>query len=256
MSQCAAKVLAELPAEPLLFRELTSASDVVALLRLRHRIYFEERSYGTPKPFGIDLTAHDACARLFGVFVGAQLVGGVRLVFRREQALAPVVHTLRAVIDPHAAVVTPRCLPSEEAFDLAATLGPRARLVDVEIGRLAVSHPAVGPQAVLQIMIATLAVLLLSGCRLYLYSCATALSKRYARVANPRWSAFAAIADGIGSDGFPFPKETVAAVAAAEDTPFFEQAIAYANAMQERGFIEIARPLRLHCGALASAGAL
>jgi hypothetical protein len=42
--------------EPLVFRELTAPSEAVALLRLRHRVYFEERGYGSPKPFGLDLT--------------------------------------------------------------------------------------------------------------------------------------------------------------------------------------------------------
>jgi hypothetical protein len=226
-------------AEPLVYRELTSPSDVVALLRLRHRVYFEERAYGSPKPLGIDFSIHDANARLFGVFRGAELVGGVRFVFRCEQALAPVLHTLRVMVEGRPAELSPTCLPSEEAFDLAGTLGPRARLVDVEVGRLTVLHPQVGRAAVFQIMIASISVLLLWRCRFYLYSCATALAKRYARATNPRWLLHEPLADGIGSDGFPFPKRTVAAVAAAEDTPYLEAALAYAHTLHERGFIEL-----------------
>jgi hypothetical protein len=226
-------------AQVLVYRELTSPSEVVALLRLRHRIYFEERGYGTAKPFGIDLSVHDANARLFGVFRGTELVGGLRLVCRSEQALAPVLHTLRALVDDRTSEPRHGGLPSEEAFDLAKALGPRAALVDVEVGRLAVVHPYVSRGAVLQIMIATVGVLLLSRCRFYLYSCASELAKRYARVSRPRWTLLAPNVAGIGSDDFPFPKRTVAAVAAAEDTPYLEQALSYAHALHVRGFIEL-----------------
>jgi hypothetical protein len=245
MSQAVSKLSAapQLCAEPLVYRELTSPSDVVALLRLRHRIYFEERAYGSPKPLGIDLSVHDANARLFGVFLGRELVGGVRFVFRGEQALAPVLHTLHAVVAGRTAEVRPTCLPSEEAFDLAGALGPRAGLVDVEVGRLTVLPSKVGREAVSQILIASISVLLLARCRFYLYSCATSLAKRYARATNPRWTLNEPVADGIGSDGFPFPKRTVAAVAAAEDTPYLEAALSYAHTLHERGFIELATPV-------------
>jgi hypothetical protein len=223
----------------LVYRELTTPREVVALLRLRHRIYFEERGYGEAKPFGIDLSAHDVNARLFGVFRGPELVGGLRLVYRSEQALAPVLQTMHALVEGRASDPHPVGLPSEEAFDLAQALGPRSALVDVEVGRLTVVHPHVGRGAVLQIMIATVGVLLLSRCRFYLYSCASELAKRYARVSQPRWTLLEPNANGIGTDDFPFPKRTVAAVAAAEDTPYLAEALSYAHALHTRGFIEL-----------------
>jgi hypothetical protein len=241
MSNSAPSVPAPLAAsrEALVYRELTRESEVVALLRLRHRIYFEQRGYGKPKPLGIDLTAHDANARLFGVFSGAELVGGLRIVFRYEQALGPVLRTLHALVHDSRPAPIVAGLPSEEAFDLKQTLGPRAALVDVEVGRLAVVQPGVARGAVLQIMIASMGVLLLTRCRFYLYSCAEALAPRYARVTKPRWTLCEPTADGIASDDFPFPKRTVAAVAAAEDTPYLEQALACAHALHERGFVEL-----------------
>lgn len=244
MSQAVSKVsaAAQVCADPLLFRELTAARDVVALLRLRHRVYFEERGYGDPKPLGIDLSVHDAYARLYGVFRGAELVGGVRFVFRHEQALAPVLHTLRAVTDGQSSEPRPSCLPSEEAFDLQSTLGARARLVDVEVGRLTMLHPRIHRGAVLQVLIASIGVMLLSRCRFYLYSCAVELAERYARATNPRWTLHEPFSDGICSDGFPFPKRTVAAVAAGEDTPYLETALAYAHSLHERGYAELFRP--------------
>ncbi len=231
--------LASAPATALIFRELGTPSEVLALLRLRHRVYFEERGYGRPKPFGIDLTTHDTHARLYGLFRGAELVGGLRIVFRREQALGAVLRTVRALVAGDAVGVEPASLPSEEAFDLSRTLGPRAALVDVEVGRLVVLRPGVDRGAVLEVMIATVGLLLLLPCRFYLYSCARELAARYARVTNPRWTLLEPTSDGIGSDGFPFPKSTVAAVAAAEESPYLEAALDYAHSFRERGYAEL-----------------
>src|SRR4051812_4003436 len=100
------------------FRELREPEEIVDLLRLRHRIYFEQSGYGTPKPFGLDLTAHDLRSRLFGVFKGTQLVGGLRLVFRTEQSSAPLLRAVRAVIAEVIATAPTDALPSEEAFDI------------------------------------------------------------------------------------------------------------------------------------------
>lgn len=224
---------------PLVMRELSAPAEAVAFLRLRHRVYFEERGYGSPKPFGVDLTTHDSHARFYGVFRGPDLVGGLRLVFRREQALAAVLHTLRALIVGGAPASPPASLPSEEAFDLNPALGPRAALVDVEVGRLVVLRPGVDRDAVLQIMIATVGLLLQLRCRFFLYSCARELAGRYARVTNPRWTLDEPSAEGITSDGFPFPKATVAAVAAPEETHYFERALAYAQSFHERGWAEL-----------------
>jgi hypothetical protein len=225
----------------LVYRELHDPAEIVALLRLRHRIYFEERGYGAPKPMGIDLTAHDSRTRLFGIFRDGALSGGLRLVFRRDQPLAPVVRAVRAVVQDAVAEQHLSTLPSEEAFDLALALGARSELVDVEVGRLAVSRPAIGAGVVLRAMVATLGVIHLERCRLYLYSCAADLAARFARIASPRWLLEESVRDGIQSDGFTFPKRSVAVVAAPEDSPYFEQALIYAREIAQTGSIVLSQ---------------
>lgn len=227
------------PATALILRELHAPAEVLALLQLRHRVYFEERGYGRPKPFGIDLTAHDTHARLYGLFRGPELVGGLRIVFRHEQSLGVVLQTLRVLLAGDAPWAQPVSLPSEEAFDLPRSLGVRAALVDVEVGRLVVLRPGVDQGAVLEVMIAILGLLLLLPCRFYLYSCARELAARYARVTHPRWTLLEPSAAGIASDEFPFPKASVAAVAAAEDSPYLEVALDYARSFRERGYAEL-----------------
>jgi hypothetical protein len=166
-----------------------------------------------------------------------------------------VLHTLRAVILAGAPPTPPQSLPSEEAFDLGRALGARAALVDVEVGRLVVLRPGVDRETVLQIMIATVGLLLQLRCRFFLYSCARELAARYARVTNPRWTLLGPSAEGILSDGFPFPKQTVAAVAAPEDTPYFDQALAYARAFHEHGYAELRATPAAYSALLTSAAA-
>ena len=223
----------------LTFRELDDPSELVSLLRLRHRVYVEQCSYGAAKPLGLDLTAHDARSRLFGVFRGELLVGGVRFVFRQEQRHATIMRALHAVAEHEKLDRTSRLLPSEEAFDLVAPLGPRRELIDLEVSRLITLRPGVEPGLVLEIMIATLAAAHLASCRMYLYSCSTQLGPRYARVTNPRWTFSEPVSAGIESDRFAFPLPTIAAVAAVEDSPYLEQALAYADELERTGRIAL-----------------
>jgi hypothetical protein len=221
----------------LVFRELAEPAEVVTLLRLRHRIYFEECAYGAQKPLGLDLTVHDLRSRLFGVFRAGLLVGGLRIVLRAEQRLAPALRAIHAVVRDSSFEDT--CsLPSEEAFALQPVLGARHALVDAEVGRFVVVRSAVDREAVLQIMVATLAVLYLERCRLYLYSCASELAERYAQVAQPRWQLNQDSA-GILSDGFPFPRLSVAGVAAVEDSPHLQGALCYARELARVGSIRL-----------------
>jgi hypothetical protein len=98
----------------------------------------------------------------------------------------------------------------------------------VEVGRFVMTPAAVGPRVVLRMMIATLAVLVQVRARYYVYSCAVATAKRYAIVAKPRWTLEGSAQSGIHADGFVFPKLSCAGVASAEDSPYFECALAYA----------------------------
>jgi hypothetical protein len=221
----------------LTFRELHAPSELVALLRLRHRVYVEHCGYSAPKPLGLDLTAHDARSRLFGVFRDEQMVGGVRLVLRKEQPIAPVMRAVHAVAEHAVHEQTSRCLPSEEAFDLVERMGARRELVDLEAGRLLALRPGVAPGMVDEIIIATLAVAQLASCRMYLYSCRTELGPRYARITNPRWTFAERASAGIQSDAFTFPVPTIAAVAAVEDSPYLEQALSYGEELERTGRI-------------------
>src|ERR1700755_3105497 len=133
------------------FQELSSPSEVVALLRLRHRVYFEQQQYGPVKPLRLDLTAHDARSRLFGVMQDGTLVGGVRIVYRTEQPLAEFFRALRAGADEQPQPGSAE-LPSEEAFDLSARMGELRSSVDVEIGRLTLEARAVAPWLVNKLM--------------------------------------------------------------------------------------------------------
>jgi hypothetical protein len=224
------------------FRELVEPVEVVALLRLRHRIYFEEQHYGPNKELRLDLTAHDARSRLYGVFQDGVLVGGVRLVFRDEQALAPVFRALRAVAETEPGPDS-HALPSEEAFQLVASLGPEHRRVDVEIGRLTLDSHVVAPWLVQHVTLAILAAVRTSCCRLYLYSCATSLAKRYARIASPQFRLETHSAPGIASDHFLFPKPTVAAVAAVDDSPYLNVIEDYAMRLAHDGVIDLGADL-------------
>ena len=232
-------------------REIVDPVEVVELLRLRHRIYFEEQEYGPSKCLRLDLTAHDRRSRLFGVFQGGQLVGGWRIVLRTEQRLENLFRSLRAVAElepePHS-----RQLPSEEAFDVPLSLGASAELVDAEIGRLTLDTSRVPPWLGFRLIPATLATTRVAGARLYLYSCATSLAKRYARVSNPRFMLDARARPGIASDRFVFPKPTVAAVAAVEDSPYRAVVEHYARQLVERGSVDLGADGPLRGAATAS----
>jgi hypothetical protein len=114
-------------------------------------------------------------------------------------------------------------------------LGARALLIDAEVGRLIMARPSLGRDVTLQVMVATLAVLLMERCRFYMYSCAEVMAERYARVTNPRWRLTEPRQTGIGADAFVFPVKTVAAVAAAEDSPYLELAFAAAKILERGG---------------------
>jgi hypothetical protein len=206
-----------------LFRELADPAEIVALLRLRHRIYFEQSGYGSQKPLQLDLTAHDLRSRLFGVFRGTSLIGGLRLVFRSGQPAAPLLRAIRAVVQEVPPEAPGDALPSEEAFDVRGALGECASTVDVEVGRLMLLPTAAPPAIAARVVLATLAAIEQIKCRLYLYSCAVDIAKRYARFSNPRHQFEQPIADAIGSDGFVFPRPTVAAVAKVEDSPYWTE---------------------------------
>ncbi|MET0287567.1 MAG: GNAT family N-acyltransferase [Polyangiales bacterium] len=227
--------------ERVVFRELKEPAEVVTMLRVRHAVYFEQNRYGATKPLGIDLTAHDQHARLFGVWRGDELVGGVRVVCRHDQPLAPVIRAMRAVVDQGVAEQCSRALPSEEAFDLASVLGARRELIDAEVGRLFVCRERAEPGVVRKMMVATLAVLHLLRARLYLYSCAVALASRYAAVAKPRWVFEAEQGGGIRADNFVFPSQSRAGVAGIDDSPYFVQALELAAELAETGAITFTR---------------
>jgi hypothetical protein len=219
-------------------REIRDVEQLVVLLRLRHRIYFEQEQYGALKPLRLDLTAHDSRSRLLGVYQDGVLVGGSRVVTRSEQSLAGCFRALRNVaeLEPEP---SSRQLPSEEAFELHAALGSEARLVDAEVGRLTLDTRLVSPVLGNRMSLATMAHLHCGGARLYLYSCAMGLAKRYARLANPRYTLETRAQPGFTSDNFLFPKPTVAAVASVEDSPYVPLIMKYARQVVERGFIDL-----------------
>jgi|GEM_PF-4674144 len=219
-------------------REVRDLEQLVLLLRLRHRIYFEEEQYGAIKPLRLDLTAHDSRSRLLGVYQDGVLVGGSRVVLRSDQSLAGSFRGLRSVADlgpePNS-----RQLPSEEAFELTAAIGSDARLVDAEVGRLTLDTGVVSPVLASRMVLATLALAHDGGARMYLYSCARTLAKRYARLTNPRHTVEPRGRSGFASDNFVFPKPTIAAVAAVEDSPYARLIQDYARQVRERGFIDL-----------------
>jgi hypothetical protein len=86
-------------------------------------------------------------------------------------------------------------------------------------------------------MVATLAVLHLTRVRYYLYACAVTRSERYASVTKPRWLLQGAAQSGIGADGFVFPTLSCAGIAAAEDSPYFPDALRYADELAQTGSI-------------------
>lgn len=216
---------------PLLFRELREPVEVVAALRLRHRIYFELHQYGPCKALRLDLTAHDERSRLYGVFRGTRLVGSVRLVLRHPQPLASLFHGLRAVVDSDQED-TSKSLPSEEAFDVDASLGTERERVDGEISRFVLEPGAVPPTLAPRVIVAALAAAESTGCRLYLYSCAVSIAKAYARLTRPRFVLVQHAEHGITSDGFVFPKPTQAAIAAPQDSPFARDIAVFAERLQ------------------------
>lgn len=226
-----------------IFRELMEPAEVADLLRLRNDIYFGQRCYGPSRPQGLDLTAYDQRARFFGLFCDGELVAGLRLVFREDTALAPVIRAMRAVVVNVVREARTRALPSEFSFDVVPTLGLRSELVDVEVGRFVVSRGTVGSRVVLKTMIAVLATLHLARVRYYFYSCAVTMAKRYAVVTKPRWQFEGAADSGIHADGFTYPTLSCGVVAAAEDSPFFGAALQYATELALTGSIVLSRPL-------------
>ncbi|HTU62406.1 MAG TPA: hypothetical protein VMF89_28295, partial [Polyangiales bacterium] len=104
---------------------------------------------------------------MLGVYQDGVLVGGSRVVLRSEQSLAGSFRALRNVADlgPEP---SSRQLPSEEAFDLAATIGSDARLVDAELGRLTLDTGVVSPVLGSRMVLATLALAHDGGARMYL----------------------------------------------------------------------------------------
>jgi len=224
----------------LVLRELKEPSEVVSLIRLRHRIYFEERGYGATKPLKLDLTAYDPRSRLFGLFCDGHLVGGLRLVFRDDQPLAAVMRAIRAVVGDVVNEQHGRMLPSEEALDLAAEPGMGCDLAEVEVGRLVVSRGAVSAGVVLRMMVATLAVLISRNVPLYMYSCAAGMmARRYALVARPRWTFELLEGKGIESDGFEFPLRSCVAIASPTDSQFCESAQSYVDEFAQTGSITL-----------------
>lgn len=230
--------------EPVLvLRELKEPDEVVSLIRLRHRVYFEERGYGATKPLRLDLSAYDPRSRLLGLFCDHQLVGGLRLVFRDDQPLAAVMRTIRAVVGDVVREQRARTLPSEEALDLADEPEMRRELVEVEVGRLVVSRGTVSAGVVLRMMVATLAVLVAHDVTLYMYSCAVGMARRYAIVTRPRWTLALRERNGIHSDGFEFPSRSCVAIASPPDSPYYESARRYADEFAQTGAITLSSAL-------------
>lgn len=220
------------PAHTFVFRELSDPREVVALMRLRHRVYFEHRGYGPPKAHGIDLTSHDHRARVYGVFAGDDLIGGVRMVHRTEQPLALVIRAVRAALQDDTPESQSSALPSEEAFDLQEGVGAQSEQVDVELGRFTLlpgSHPAVSAH----VLIGVLAVLMAEQHRMYLYSCAATIAPRYARYMRPDWTLTQLRRNSI--EGFAFPVETVAAVGSAQNSPYLSTVRRAADDLRRTG---------------------
>jgi hypothetical protein len=224
--------------ETVSFREILDPTEVVEVLRLRHRIYFEQQQYGPARALRLDLTSHDSRSRVFGVFRGEKLVGSVRLVLRKQQPLAAMFRALRAVAESSPEEVSTR-LPSEEAFDVRASIGSQGELIDGELGRFALDSGAIPVHLAPRVVIASLAAAHQAGCRLYLYSCSISIAKAYARVTKPRYILSEHADTGIASDHFIFPKPTLAAVAAVEDSPFSGTIDSYASQLRNRQPIDL-----------------
>lgn len=231
----------------LVLRELKEPVEVVELLRLRHKVYFEQKHYGARKPLGLDLTAYDPRSRLFGLFRDRELVGGLRLVFRHDQPLASVMRGIRAVVEDVVAEQRSNALPSEQAFDFSVEPDLRPEHVEVEVGRLVVSRGAVGCSAVLKLMVGALAVLVtVLESKFYLYSCAASMAKRYAIVTNPRWTLEGVTGSSKYADVDVLTRSR-AGVAAVRDSRYFDCAQSYAAEFAQTGAITLSRALPKRC---------
>jgi hypothetical protein len=218
-------------------RELHKPAEIVSLVRLRHRIYFEEQAYGSPKALGLDLTAHDTRTRLLGIFHGDRLVGGIRAVYRTEQSASIVFRALRAVAEDETPEAAPLRLPSEEAFDLSRVPGLSPQDVHVELGRFVLGGMTGVPWLAARAIVGALAVLQADHCPYYLYSCGISIARRYARVTRPRWTLHEPIAPGIASDNFTFPVPTIAAIARPEDAGLGDTLLEYSRQLDRTGRI-------------------
>jgi hypothetical protein len=219
--------------EAVLFREVCSYDEVLDLLRLRHSIYFEKHQYGDPRPHGVDITPHDHLSKLYGVFRGKELVGGVRFVFRHETPVATVIQEIQADVQDYT-TRTYRGLPSERAFDVRGT-GSEDR-IDVELGRFVLTSGQENWVSS-QVLISVLAVCLLERVRLYLYACSTKIAPRYARYMAPTWTLTESQAEGL--DGFAFPLKTIAAIGAPDDSAYLLAAQSAADELRTQGFITL-----------------
>jgi hypothetical protein len=226
-------------ADALVFRELSAPAEIVAFLRLRHKVYFEERGLGVPKPYGLDLTAYDARSRMFGLFRGGALIGGSRIVLREPQAQASALRALHAVTGAGIEERSDGRFPSEEFFDVCGHTGLYPELIDFEPGRLVAERPGLGRGLLREVSIALLAAAHLAGCRLYVYSASLEMCTRYAPVTNPRWTIEDCRTDVLESDGFRMPRTSRAAVGVLYDTPFLARVIAYARQLRGFGFARL-----------------
>ena len=209
---------------PVVFREITSLEEALGLLRLRHRIYFEEHKYGNPKESGLDLTPHESCSRLFGCFRDQEIVGGIRLVYRTEQPMSKILAGLQNTD------WKPGVLPSEVAFDFKPDMGHLYSDLAVELGRFAIVRGN-GKVITAQTLVAILGVLLHENPSFFLYSCRTRMAAHFANFFKPRWSISNPRASGFL--GFDFPKETSAHIALASDTPYISAAQAAAEELNQ-----------------------
>jgi hypothetical protein len=232
-------------ADALVFRELSAPAEIVAFLRLRHKVYFEERGLGVPKPYGLDLTAYDARSRMFGLFRGGVLIGGSRIVLREPQAQAGALRALHAVTGAGIEERLDGRFPSEEFFDVCGRTGLYPELIDFEPGRLVAERPGLGQGFLREVSIAVLAAAHLAGCRLYVYSASPEMCARYEPVTNPRWTIDECRSEVFESDGFRMPRASRAAVGVLYDTPFLDRVIAYARELRGFGFVRLTTAPRL-----------
>jgi hypothetical protein len=226
-------------ADALVFRELSTPAEIVAFLRLRHKVYFEERGLGVPKPYGLDLTAYDARSRMFGLFRGGALIGGSRIVLREPQAQAGALRALHAITGAGIEERSDGRFPSEEFFDVCGHTGLYPELIDFEPGRLVAERPGLGQGFLREVSIAVLAAAHLAGCRLYVYSASPEMCARYAPVTNPRWTIDQCRTDVFEADGFRMPRTSRAAVGVLYDSPFLARVIGYARELRSAGFARL-----------------